>query len=83
MSVCSTTPSGTRARITCDLDKVERQGFWKLIVLEYLPPLPQHEITNQGIAQDDFFEVTSGVREGSVLSWILFIIAVDNIFRYL
>jgi len=40
-------------------------------------------VMHSGIAQDDFFRITSGVREGSVLSPILFIIAVDDMLEYL
>ena len=40
-------------------------------------------VMHPGIAQDDFFPIASGVREGSVLSPILFIIAVDDMFDFL
>ena len=40
-------------------------------------------VMHPGIEQDDFFDIRSGVREGSVLSPILFIIAVDDMLEYL
>ena len=43
----------------------------------------QSRVMHPDIPQDDFFKVVSGVREGSVLSPILFIIAVDDMLEYL
>jgi len=40
-------------------------------------------VMHPGIPQDEFFPIASGVREGSVLSPILFIIAVDDMFEFL
>ena len=43
----------------------------------------QSRVMHPDIPQDDFFRIVSGVREGSVLSPILFIIAVDDMLDYL
>ena len=43
----------------------------------------QSRVMHPDISQDDFFKIVSGVREGSVLSPILFIIAVDDMLEYL
>ncbi|MGB1607458.1 MAG: reverse transcriptase domain-containing protein, partial [Promethearchaeia archaeon] len=43
----------------------------------------QSRVMHPDISQDEFFKIVSGVREGSVLSPILFIIAVDDMLEYL
>ena len=43
----------------------------------------ESRVMHPGIPQDEFFPIDNGTREGSVLSPILFVIAVDDMSDYL
>jgi hypothetical protein len=62
-------------------DKGIRGRLWANI--RHLYRNMQSRVMHPAIPQDDFFKIVSGVREGSVLSPILFIIAVDDMIEYL
>jgi hypothetical protein len=62
-------------------DKGIRGRLWANI--RHLYRDMKSRVMHPGIPQEEFFDIHSGVREGSVLSPILFIIAVDDMLEYL